>query len=90
MGLRPFLAGVKADPGLGLLGRVEQLAQGVEDDLELLAVLTEAVFEGIHFAGCQKLNLASLWVLTARDKEGQVTDLSLLLSVHRSKISKNL
>src|SRR5580704_834110 len=22
---------------------------------------------------CQKLNLASLWVLTARDKEGQVT-----------------
>jgi hypothetical protein len=39
---------------------------------------------------CQKLNLASLWVLTARDKEGQVTDLSLLLSVHRSKISKNL
>ena len=50
-GLLPFLAGVKADPGLGLLGRVEQLAQGVEDDLELLAVLTEAVFESIHFAG---------------------------------------
>src|SRR5271165_323201 len=28
-----------------------RVRQGVEDDLELLAVLTEAVFESIHFAG---------------------------------------
>ena len=47
--------GVEADSRFGLFGWVEQLAQGVEDDLELFAMLTKTAFERIDIA-CQLLD----------------------------------